>query len=58
MRIWNGLNVSDKVKYKNKEYIVKELYQKNDMRFCKLVSIDELENILENVPVGECQKLL
>ena len=58
MRIWNGLNVSDKVKYKNKEYIVKELYQKNDMRFCKLVSIDELQNILENVPVGECQKLL
>lgn len=58
MRIWNGLNVSDKVKYKNKEYIVKELYQKNDMRFCKLISIDELENILEKVPVGECQKFL
>ena len=58
MRIWNGLNVSDKVKYKNKEYIVKELHQKNDMRFCKLVSIDELENILEKVPVGECQKFL
>ena len=58
MRIWNGLNVSDKVKYKNKEYIVKELYQDDKNKYCRLMSNNELGTVLEKVPVGECEKLL
>ena len=58
MRIWNGLNVNDIIKYKNKEYIVKELYQEDNMKYCKLISNNELGTVLEKVPVGECEKLL
>ena len=58
MRVWNGLNVNDKVKYKDKEYIVKELYEKNNYKLCKLITIDEETNILEGISVKECEKLI
>jgi len=58
VRIWNGLNVNDRVKYKDKEYIVKELYQENDIRYCKLISNDELGILAERVIVQECEKIL
>lgn len=58
MRIWNGLNVNDRVKYKDKEYIVKELYEENNIRLCNLITNDERRIVLEGISVKECKKLL
>lgn len=58
MRIWNGLNVNDRVKYKDKEYIVKELYEENNIRLCNLITNDEQRFILKGISVKECKKLL
>ena len=56
MRVWNGLNVNDRVKYNNKEYIVKELSQEDNKKYCKLVNLNNDET-LENIPIIECKKL-
>lgn len=58
MRVWNGLSVNDRVKYKDKEYIVKELYEENNSRVCKIISNDKKSIVLEGISVKECEKLL
>ncbi len=57
MRVWNGLSVNSRVRYKNKEYIVKELYEKNNLKLCKLFSIEDTETILEGIQANECEKI-
>jgi len=58
MRIWNGLNINDRVKYKDKEYIVKELYEENNIRLCNLITNNEKRTILKGISVKECKKIL
>lgn len=56
MRKWNGIHVSDKVLYKNKEYIVKELYIENDEGKCDLLECEN-EEILKGILITECIKI-
>lgn len=55
MRIWNGLRVKDIVIYKDKRYIVEELYEINNVKCCNLISCDGEEKVKE-VDILECKK--
>jgi len=55
MRIWNGLNINDKVIYKGNIYIVSKLYEENEKRLCNLLSTEK-NNDLKGIIVYECIK--
>lgn len=55
MRIWNGLNKYDVVFYKNKQWRIIDLIEKDNIKFCKIQNIET--NQIETVEINECQKM-
>lgn len=57
MRKWNVLNIYDKVLYNNIEYLVIDLYEKDNKRLCDLTSTDKSNTKLKGVSICECIRL-
>lgn len=56
MRIWNGLNVNDKVEYFGKKYYVIKLYEESNRRVTDLRYLQNNE-IIKGVDVSLCKKV-